>query len=268
MLKKLIIAGIVGVVVVSAVGKMKVGSYIRSEIASIREQAESQVPPEREIARLRNEIKLLDKDIVKVIEQLAKERVEVAQLREKADELRAKQSRDKELLQARATAIKAATENVTFGDRTLSTAEAKAELEEGVRRFSANQKSLDAIDATANSRDKVKLTLEKQLDTMKSQKIELTAAVDALEAELTALKLQQMESKYQTDETRLAKIKEDIRKLKTKFAVDRETLALMPAALESTPTKATATKSVDDIMAPLTTPKPVAKPTQKVPVSE
>ncbi|MBA4186705.1 MAG: hypothetical protein C0467_01680 [Planctomycetaceae bacterium] len=267
MLKKLVVLGVIGVCAVSAVKEMKVGSYIRSEFNCLREQAESKIPPEREIARLRNEIKLLDKDIMTVVTQLAKERVEVAQLREKSDDLRAKQSRDKELLQARATSIKNATEQVTFGDRTLSTAEAKVELEDGVRRFTTNQKSLEAIDGAVSSREKVKLTLEKQLDAMKNQKAELAAAVDALEAELTALKLQQMENKYQTDETRLAKIKEDIRALKTKFAIDREKLALMPSALESAPTKAASAKSVDDIMAPLV--KPAAtKPEPKMPTAE
>ncbi len=268
MLKKLVIFGIIGVVAVSAVKEMKVGSYLRSEIDSLRCQAESRIPPEREIARLRNEIKLLDKDIMTVVSQLAKERVEVAQLREKSDELRAKQSRDKELLQARATAIKSATENVTFGDRTISIVEAKAELEEGVRRFTANQKSVESIDGAVSSREKVKFGLEKQLDAMKSQKTELAAAVDALEAELTALKLQQMESKYQTDETRLAKIKEDIRALKTKFAIDREKLALMPSVLEPTPTKAVSAKSVDDIMAPLTKPATAPKAEAKTATPE
>ncbi|MCE9565408.1 MAG: hypothetical protein K8U57_25575 [Planctomycetes bacterium] len=269
MLKKLIIVGVCGVVAVSAVKNMKVGSYLRSEIEHMRAEAESRIPPEREIARLRNEVKLLDKDIMTVVTQLAKERVEVAQLREKSDDMRAKQSRDKELLHARATAIKAATEQVTFGDRTLSVIEAKAELEEGVRRFTANQKSMEAIDGAVSSREKVKLGLEKQLDAMKNQKGELSAAIDALEAELTALKLQQMESKYQTDETRLAKIKEDIRALKTKFAIDREKLALMPTVFESAPTKAASAKTVDDIMAPLTT-KP-ATPTKgepKMPTAE
>lgn len=268
MLKKLVIAGVCGVVAVSAVKNMKAGSYIRAEIDSLRAEAEARIPPEREIARLRNEVKLLDKDIMTVVSQLAKERVEVAQLREKSDDLRAKQSRDKELLQARATAIKAATEQVTFGDRTISVVEAKSELEEGVRRFTANQKSAETIDSAVSSREKVKLGLEKQLDAMKNQKAELAAAIDALEAELTALKLQQMESKYQTDETRLAKIKEDIRALKTKFAIDREKLALMPTAIESTPTKAASAKSVDDIMAPLAPKTATPAKTEPKPVTE
>jgi chromosome segregation ATPase len=250
MLKKLVIVGIVGFVAVAAVKGSKFGSYIRSEYEALKARAEANVPPEREIARLRNEIKQLDKDILAVVGHLARERVEVAQLKERSDELRAKQSKDKELLNARAQAIKNATEFVTFGNRKLSIDAAKAELEDGVRRYTANEKSLVAMDTAVGSREKVKETLEKQLETLKNQKGELAAAVDALEAEVTALKLQQMESKYQTDDTRLSKIKEDIRALKTKIEIQREELKLLPGVLD-TPSKATSNKSVDDIMAPI-----------------
>jgi len=251
MLKKLVIVGIVGFVAVAAVKGSKFGSYIRSEFDAIKARAEANISPEREIARLRSEIKHLDQDILAVVSQLAKERVEVAQLKERADELRAKQSKDKEILNARATAIKNATEFVTFGNRKVAIAAAKAELEDGVRRYTANEKSLVAMDTAVGSRDRVKETLEKQLETLKNQKGELAAAVDALEAEVTALKLQQMENKYQTDDTRLGKIKEDIRALKTKIEIEREKLKLLPAVLD-TPSKVTSNKSVDDIMAPLT----------------
>lgn len=250
MLKKLVIVGIVGFVAVAAVKGSKFGSYIRSEFDAMKARAESSVPPEREIARLRNEIKHLDKDILTVVSQLARERVEVTQLKDRAGELRTRQSKDKEILNARATAIKNATEFVTFGNRKLSVDAAKSELEDGVRRYSANEKSLIAMDAAVNSREKVKETLEKQLETLKNQKGELAAMVDSLEAELTALKLQQMENKYQTDDTRLGQIKEDIRALKTKIDIEREKLKLLPAVFD-TPSPAVSNKSVDDIMAPL-----------------
>jgi chromosome segregation ATPase len=261
MLKKLVALGVVGFVAVSAVKGTKFASYVRSEVNAARERAEAKIPPEREIVRLRNEVKLLDKDIMAVVNQLAKERVEVAQLREKAEELRAKQSNESELLNTRAAAIKAATEQVTFGNRTMSIPEAKAELEDGVKRFTTNQRTLEAMDSTLSSREKVKFGLERQLEVMKNQKSELNSAIDALEAELTALKLQQMESKYQTDDTRLAKIKEDIRELKTKLAVEREKLALMPVVMEPTATRPASTRSVEDIMAPLAKPgpKPIGK---------
>jgi chromosome segregation ATPase len=255
MLKKLVIVAAIGFVAVAAVKSTKIGSYLRTEIKSLREDAESCIPPEKEIARLRSEIKSLDQDLMTVLNQVAKERVEINQLKEKADELRGKQSHDKELLQSRAEAVrkvsvdKASGEYVMFADRKLSISAAKAELEAGVKRFTANQKSLDSIDLTVASREKIKDSLEKQLDTLKNQKTELLAAVDGLEAELTSLKLQQMESKYQTDDSRLSKIKEDMRALRTKLDIEREKLKLMPAALE--PTAPHSNKSVDEIMAPL-----------------
>lgn len=261
MLKKLVILGVIGFVAVTALGGTKLASYIRSEIAAARERAEANVPPEKEIARLRNELKLLDKDIMTVVNQLAKERVDVRDLQAKVSDLAARQSKDKELLTARANAIKSAEGHVTFGNRTLSIDAAKSELEADVRRYSTNQKSLESMEATLAVRIKNRDTLEKQLETLKNQKTELAAAIDALETDLTALKLQQMESKYQTDDTRLAKIKEDMRKLKSKLDVEREKLKLMPSVLDTPAAPAASSKSVDDIMAPLNAPaKPAAKP--------
>jgi hypothetical protein len=61
MLKKLVILGIVSFVAVSVVKGSKLGSYIRSEIESLKARAQANVPPEKEIARLRSEIKQFDK---------------------------------------------------------------------------------------------------------------------------------------------------------------------------------------------------------------
>jgi chromosome segregation ATPase len=255
MLKKLVILGVIGFVAVTAIKGSKFGSYVRAEWDALRERCEASIPPEREIARLRSEVAALESDMRSIVKHLAKENVEVAQLREEVADFQQRQGRDKELLTSRGMAIKTAetstTEFVSFGDRKLSIDDAKAELAEGVRRFTNNQKSLEAQTATLASRERVRETLAKQLDTMRNQKNELSAAVDALEAEVTSLKLRQMESKYQTDDSRLAKIKEDIRALKKKLAIEFETHRLMPAAIDDGASKAAAQKSVDDIMAPL-----------------
>jgi chromosome segregation ATPase len=260
MLKKLVILGVIGFVAVTAIKGSKFGSYLRAEWNSLRERCEANIPPEREIERLRNEVQMLESDMRNIVKHLARENVEVAQLREQVADLNERQGRDKELLTSRGKAIKDAianstaspTEFVSFGDRKLSIDDAKAELDEGVRRYALNQRAFEAQTATLASREKVRDTLAKQLDTMRNQKNELAAAIDALEAEVTALKLHQMESKYQTDDSRLAKIKEDIRALQKKLKIQREEINLLPAALDAPPAKSSTNKSVDDILAPLT----------------
>jgi chromosome segregation ATPase len=265
MLKKMVILGVIGFVAVTALGGTKLASYIRSEIREARERAESNIPPEKEIQRLRNEIKLLDKDILAVVNELAKQRVGVNDLQTQTEELAAKQSKDKEILTARIDALEKVAQadqpvpvsHVTFGNRTLAIADAKVELDAATKRYATNQKSLDSLQALLANRIKVRDALEKQLETMKIQKGELTAAVDDMEAQLAALKLQQMESKYQTDDTRLAKIKEDLRKLKTNMDVEKEKLKLMPVVSEPTP--AANTPSTDDLRSRLNG-TPAAKP--------
>jgi chromosome segregation ATPase len=253
-MKKLILVAVIGILAVSAAKGSKWFSHIRSEWAGAKEWAESKIPPEKEIARLRNEVKLLDKDIMTVVNQLARERVECTELKEKVADLRTKQAADKEQLQARGAAIKAAEEKaeafVDFGNRKIRLVAAKDDLDAGVKRYTSNQRSLETMELTLDSRERIRDGLEKQLETLKNKKSELSSGIDALEAELTMLKLQQMESKYQTDDTRLAKIKESMRELRKKLDVEREKLKLMPAALDA-PTSTAATKSVDDIMAPL-----------------
>jgi chromosome segregation ATPase len=260
MLKKMVLLGVIGFVAVSAVRGTKIGSYIRSEISAAREAAESSIPPEEEITRLRNELKLLDKDTMAVVNQTAKERVAVRELQAQVDDRTAKQGNDKELLNARIEKLEKATGQVTFGARTLSVAEAQKELEADVKRFKACQKEVDSLTALLANRVKIRDSLEKQLEAMKVQKEELTATLNGMEAELAALKLQQTESKYQTDDTRLAKIKDDLRKLKTKVEVEREKLNLLPVALDPA-TPAASGKSLGDLKSELNGPaKPAAKP--------
>ncbi len=252
MLKKMVLLAVVGFVAVTALAGTKIGSYIRSEIKDARQRAEDNIPPEKEVTRLRNELKMLDKDMMTVVNHLAKERVDVNQLQDKVNEISAKQEGAKALLKDRATAIKKAEGFVVFGHRKLSVDSAKEELAEGVKRYEANKKTLSTLEQTLTVRVRVRDTLEKQLETLKNQKTELATAIDGLEAEINAVKLQQMESKYQTDDSRLARIKEDMRKLKTRLEVEREKLKLMPAALEPTAPPASSGKTVDEIIAPLT----------------
>ena len=272
MLKKMVILGVIGFVAVSALGGTKLASYIKSELREARERAESNIPPEKEIARLKNEIKLLDKDIVNVIDELAKQTVAADQLQAQSNELAAKQTAKLADLKARGEAIKSSEGHVTFGNQTYNIATAKADLERDANAYKSTQKLLESQRAALANRLNVRDSLKKQLEAMQAQKGELTAAVSELEAQLVALKAQQAQSKYQTDDTRLSKIKEDIRNLKTKLDVEKKKNELMQthnpdAAPAAAPA---ASKSVDDILGSLEPTKPTEgeKAGTKVPTAD
>src|SRR5262249_14695486 len=159
-----------------------------------RKHVEDNIPPEKEIARLRNEVKLLEKDKMAVINQLARERVAVNELQKDVNLRADKQTEHKNQLTDEAKAIKEATHVVTVGHRKVSVDEAKANLETKVKHYVDQQKTLDKMNATLATRIKVRDSLEQQLETLKTQEKELVSAIDGLEAELNNLKLQQMQS--------------------------------------------------------------------------
>jgi len=279
MLKKMVILGVIGFVAVSALGGTKLASYIRSEIREARERAEANIPPEKELARLRSEIKELDRDIVKTIGQLAEQNVAVENLKTKNAEIAKNQEATLkslklrgEALKTREEALKNAQGHVTFGNRTVNIADATKELdadkkalEQDANSYKATQKLLETQQATLANRTKVRDSVKQNLEAMQAQKGELTVAVEELAAQLEALKAEQTRSKYQTDDTRLAKIKEDIRNLKTKLDVEKEKNRLMQGGANPA-VKSESTKSVDDILGSLEA-KPEGEKTEtKVPV--
>ena len=233
----------------------RLAGYAKEEIASLRSWVESKVPPEKQIAHLRKEVANLDKDIDAVKGKLAREIVECRYIKEDADKLRTRVDAEQARLIEVGDQIKAATEQVKYGTRTVNAALAKEMLKTDVQRHMTSKKNLEGMEAGLASREKIKAILEAQLEELKAKKFELASAVDAAEVELKDLQLKQMESKYQFDNTRLAGIKESLRDLRMKLDVEREKLKLAPVGLENaSPTTGTVSgDTVDDILAPLTT---------------
>ena len=248
--KKLLIVGAVVGAGFLALKGTKIFGHAKNEVASLVEWAESNIPPEKEIARLRKDVSALDKDIKNVGAALAKETVEVKYLKEDAGKLRTQVSADHEKIVARGQVISDATEKVKFGSRMISATEAKELLRADVQRHVSKKKSLDAMETSIVAREKVKEALERQLDELKKKKIELAAEIDTIEAEFNMLKYKQMESKYSFDDSRLSKIKQSIQDLRKRHDIQVAEMNLAPLVRDDQPS--VDSQTVDDILAPLT----------------
>ena len=108
MLKKLIVVAVVGGLAVAAVKGTKFASYIRTEVHSWREAAEDAVPPEKEIERLRGEVKMLDEDTIKIVKQLARLMSDQSDISVREKGLEAKKSQVGELMTSREVAVREA----------------------------------------------------------------------------------------------------------------------------------------------------------------
>lgn len=268
MIKKLILMAVVGGIAVAALKGTRVGSMVRSEVRSIRETVEDEIPPEREISRLRAEIRNLDQDHIKVVKQLARLQSDQADSRQKVADLERRKGEVAEVMRARETAVRAAEAKVSagevnvsvvLGDQTVSLEDGRVRLKNSVQTYMDLVQNLKQVRAKLGSQGRIVEQLERQRAAFGRMKADLDAAVDALEEEVQALKLQQMESRYQTDGTRAAEIKESIARAKKRLDVQRRELALLQN-VDGRPSGASET--VDEIMAPLNgaRPGPAAPP--------
>ena len=220
---------------------------LRHDAQDVTAWVESQVPMEKKFAQLRRDAGEIDGEMEKVKNELAREIVEVRDLKDRAAELRAAVETNDKTLTARGKVIDDAAEHVSFNGRKVSKADALAQYTRDVKVFAMNRKQLAAMEATLASREAIKETLVKTLDGMKSKKGEVLAAIDEAEAEYKQLQLTAVESKYQADDTKLARIKENLRSLKKKIAIEREKQNLTPVVLEEA--AAAPTKSAAEMLA-------------------
>ncbi len=265
MIKKLILMAVVGGVAVAALRGTRVGSYVRNEVRSLRDAAEENIPPEKEIARLRTEVRNLDQDHVKVVKQLARLQSDQDESRQRIADLSKRKNEVAEVMRARETAVRAAEEraragevnvSVSIGDQSLSLAAGRARLKDSVQIYVDLDQNLKRTQAKLESQGRIVEQLEKQRAAFGRLKGDLDAAIDELEEQVHAMNLAQMESRYQTDDTRAAQIKEAIAKARKRLDVQRRELTL----LQSDGRPAAAGETVDEIMAPVTNARPAAAP--------
>jgi chromosome segregation ATPase len=257
MFKKLLLVGVIAAAGVFVLKGTKFFGYAKQEVVSWKDWADDQVPVEKKIAQMRKEVVGLDGDLEKVKTELATSIVKVRELTAQSADQRAIVTSDQKQLQARGDAIRDAlaakpeADGKTVKVNAISATEAKERLARDVNVWKSRKTHLDALEQSLAHHERIKATLEQQFDSLRTQKEDLKAQIDAVEAEYKALQLQQIESKYQTDDTRLARIKENLRSMRTKLDVEKEKLKLTPKVHEAPASTTGAEQSVEEILAPL-----------------
>jgi chromosome segregation ATPase len=248
--KKAVVVTVLGGIGVGAIASTKAGNYMSYRAERALEYAESRIPVEHEIGRIKKEVAKLDKDIDRAKGHLAEQIVAERMQKETVDNLRKGIERGEAFARKQGEALKEAKdgEKVKWDNRAVSQAKAKELLEADVARLRSMKKELTAQEQMQTTHERSRLILEQQLHAMVAQKSDLRAAVADMEAQIRLVKLQQIESRYQDDGSRLGEIKDSLRELQKKVEIQREKLKLTETIIgESTASD----RSIDSILADL-----------------
>jgi peptidoglycan hydrolase CwlO-like protein len=226
MLKKVFMIAVVGLIGVSVINETRAGDKFRAWVERMGKKFDKELTPEQELARIKKEVALLDKDIDKVKGDLAESNVNVRLLKGEVDELRAEIKDSDASVRNHGDVLKVASssDRIQWGYRTVSYVDAKDLLQGEVKRHKDLKDRLKAREAALGSQEQTRELVEQQLQEMLKQKEELGVAVAEMEASIKLAKVEQIRSKHQNDGTRMAEIKRSMAELKKRVMIQREKL--------------------------------------------
>lgn len=211
MLKKLIVAAVVGGFVVAAVKGTQLGRWAWFEVRSAWHKAEKNIPIEKQIAMLEDDFKALDtKAIPAKIHELAEARNQNKRLDEQVAVMEAEQKAWHDRLVARRAEIKKANGQVSV-DAALANLDAEsARWEQGEKALANLRKARDETTKQAD-------TIRDEGRTLVAKRNELGARLQTLKIKLKEIKQQEMRKgrgKADTDtgdlENRLAELEKQV----------------------------------------------------------
>ncbi len=219
MIKKALLAGI-GICLVSAVffGR-DAFSYFRTTAGRVKDTVRGSVPLDFEIDRARRMVKELVPDIRKNMHVIAKEEVEVEQLRKQIATTESRLGKERAELVRLKDDLGAGNSVYHYAGRSYTATQVKCDLANRFERFKTTDATLASLKDIEQARVRSLAAAREKLEGMLAAKRKLEVDVEHLEARLKMVEAAQTTSDYAFDDSRLSRVKELITDLRTRLDV-------------------------------------------------
>jgi hypothetical protein len=219
MIKKAILA-CTGVCLVSLVffGRDAL-SYFRTTAGRMKDSVRGSVPLDFEIDRARRLVKELVPDIRKNMHVIAKEEVEVEQLRKQIAQTENRLDRERNELVRLKNDLGTGNSVFHYAGRQYTAVQVKSDLANRFERFKTTDATLASLKDIEQARVRSLAAAREKLEGMLAAKRKLEVDVEHLEARLKMIEAAQTTSDYAFDDSRLSRVKELITDLRTRLDV-------------------------------------------------
>jgi len=219
MLKKSLYAGGAVALLASLLLGSDAFSYIRTGLSRGRDAVRDAVPIKFEIARAERMIKDLDPEIRRNMHIIAKEEVEVADLRANIEELDAKLAKGKDQILRLTQDLGKGDATFVYAKKAYTSDQVKTDLEGRFARHKAMQATADKMKQIVSMRTKGLAAAQEKLRAMHSAKAQLEVDVANLNARLDLVEVAQASSNCQFDDSVLSRAKGLVKDIGTRIDV-------------------------------------------------
>jgi hypothetical protein len=194
-------------------------SYFRTTAGRVKDTVRGSVPLDFEIDRARRMVKELVPDIRKNMHVIAKEEVEVEQLKKQIAQTEARMGKERAELVRLKNDLGTGNSVFHYAGRQYSATQVKCDLANRFERFKTTDATLASLKDIEQARVRSLAAAREKLEGMLAAKRKLEVDVEHLEARLKMVEAAQTTSDYAFDDSRLSRVKELITDLRTRLDV-------------------------------------------------
>ena len=223
MLKKVVLGSLAATLAAGFVLGTDMFSYATTACKNVREAVKSEIAPEFELDRIRNEIDNLMPEIRQHMTVVAEQSVDVKDLERDIASREERLNKQRDAILALRDDLAGTRDKFTYRQVSYSRREVEADLAQRFESFQAGEQAANRDRQILEAQRQILHANQNKLDSMLARKQELAVSVSQLEARLKTIQATEAINCIEVDDTKLSRVEGMIKSLKHSLDV-RESL--------------------------------------------
>jgi chromosome segregation ATPase len=219
MIKKTLISGAVVALLLGLLFGRDAMSYVGTSFGLVRDTVRESIPIEFEINRAKRMIKDLEPEIARNMHVIAKEEVELANIRQQVSEMDASLAKSKGDIMRLKTDLDRGDSNFVYRGKHYTCKQVETDLAQRFDRHKTKEQTVDRLRQIMAAREKGLVAANDKLKEMQSARQQLEVQVAHEQTRLELIKVAQASSNVNFDNSRLARTKDLLSDIKTRIDV-------------------------------------------------
>ena len=223
MIKKFVVGSLAATMMAGFVFGTDLFSYANTACENVREAVKSEITPEFELDRIRNEIDELMPEIRQHMTVVAEQSVDVKDLDRSIAAKQTKLAKQKDAILALRSDLSGARDQFTYRHVSYTRGEVESDLADRFEAFRIGEEAVSRDQQILAAQKQTLRANQKKLDSMMGRKQDLAVQVSRLEARLKTIQATEAVNSIEVDDSKLSHVEEMISQLNHSLDV-RESL--------------------------------------------
>ena len=249
MLKKLVVTGGAGLLVMGFLFGNDAFSYLATSVGVVKNRIDDSVPVTFQIERARQMIDKIEPEVYRNKSMIVKEEVAVDRLQQRIARLEDKQVKEESNIMKMKNDLDTGEKYIYYTGHRYTSSQVRSDLENRFSRFKTRDEELKHLRTQLAQQEKVLTAARGKLDEMLAKRSKLIAEVSKLEAQEKMLSVAKSASEIQIDDSTIASVRELVDQIDARLAVETRMLDADETFTDEIPVEESSSENVSEAIA-------------------